>query len=45
MIVKAAKLANAHGFIMDTTEGYETDVGEKGSQMSGNQRTFYATCI
>jgi len=37
-IQRAAKLANAHGFIMDTTEGYETDVGEKGSQMSGGQK-------
>lgn len=30
MIHRAAKMANAHNFIMDTTEGYETDVGEKG---------------
>ncbi|CAI4225841.1 unnamed protein product [Auanema sp. JU1783] len=38
MVQNAAALANAHGFIMDTTEGYNTDVGEKGSQMSGGQK-------
>uniref|UniRef100_A0A915E019 ABC transporter domain-containing protein n=1 Tax=Ditylenchus dipsaci TaxID=166011 RepID=A0A915E019_9BILA len=37
-IQKAAKMANAHGFIMDTQQGYDTDVGEKGSQMSGGQK-------
>ncbi|KAJ1346519.1 hypothetical protein KIN20_001327 [Parelaphostrongylus tenuis] len=34
----SAKLANAHGFIMDTTDGYNTNVGEKGCQMSGGQK-------
>lgn len=34
-VENAAKLANAHNFITDTTNGYETNVGEKGSQMSG----------
>ncbi|KAI1703534.1 ABC transporter transmembrane region domain-containing protein [Ditylenchus destructor] len=37
-VQRAAKMANAHGFIMDTHEGYDTDVGEKGSQMSGGQK-------
>ena len=35
-IVNSAKMANAHDFISDTTNKYETNVGEKGSQMSGN---------
>lgn len=35
LIQHAAKMANAHGFIMDTQENYKTEVGEKGSQMSG----------
>ncbi|PIO53487.1 hypothetical protein TELCIR_25177, partial [Teladorsagia circumcincta] len=33
-VLKAADMANAHGFIMQTTMKYETNVGEKGSQMS-----------
>lgn len=37
LMSQSAKLANAHGFIMDTTDGYNTNVGEKGSQMSGRQ--------
>ncbi|KAI1704478.1 ABC transporter transmembrane region domain-containing protein [Ditylenchus destructor] len=37
-IQNAAKLANAHEFITDTQNGYETSVGEKGSQMSGGQK-------
>ena len=36
--MRAAQLANAHNFIMETTDKYETDVGEKGSQMSGGQK-------
>lgn len=38
LVQRSAKMANAHSFIMDTTDGYETDVGEKGSQMSGGCR-------
>lgn len=37
MVQDASKMSNAHTFIMDTTDGYLTDVGEKGSQMSGAQ--------
>jgi ABC-type multidrug transport system fused ATPase/permease subunit len=37
MIQKAAKLSNAHQFIMDTNEGYKTNVGQAGSQMSGGK--------
>ncbi|KAK6044522.1 hypothetical protein COOONC_17973 [Cooperia oncophora] len=36
----SAKLANAHSFIMDTSDGYNTNVGEKGSQMSGEKVEF-----
>ncbi|KNC84946.1 hypothetical protein SARC_02838 [Sphaeroforma arctica JP610] len=38
MIIKAAKLANAHDFIMDLPGGYDCDVGDRGSQLSGGQR-------
>ena len=34
----AAKMANAHGFIMEFAEGYDTHVGEKGGQLSGGQK-------
>ncbi len=37
-IVKAAKLANAHDFICEFEDGYETFVGESGAQLSGGQR-------
>lgn len=37
-IMKAAKAANAHGFISRMQEGYDTRVGEKGSQLSGGQK-------
>ncbi len=37
-IVKAAKIANAHDFIMELPEGYSTFVGERGSSLSGGQR-------
>jgi len=37
-IMKAAKAANAHGFISRMPDGYDTKVGEKGSQLSGGQK-------
>lgn len=37
-IVRAAKLANAHDFIMDLENGYETRTGERGNLLSGGQR-------
>ncbi len=37
-IIKAAKLANAHDFIMEQPNGYETIVGERGSKLSGGQQ-------
>ena len=37
-VVEAAKLAGAHGFISDLTEGYDTYVGERGVKLSGGQK-------
>ena len=37
-IVQAAKLAGAHEFISQLTEGYETFVGERGVKLSGGQK-------
>jgi len=37
-IVTAAKLANAHDFIMKLPEGYQTQVGERGMRLSGGER-------
>jgi ATP-binding cassette subfamily B protein len=36
--IEAAKLANAHDFIMATRDGYDTIVGERGMRMSGGER-------
>ncbi len=37
-IITAAKMAEAHDFIMDLPEGYDTIVGERGQKLSGGQR-------
>ena len=37
-IIEAAKMANAHQFITEFTDGYDTVVGEKGMSVSGDQR-------
>ena len=37
-VVRAAKVANAHDFIMQSENGYQTLIGERGSKLSGGQR-------
>ena len=37
-VIEAAKIANAHDFIMETELGYQTSVGEDGAKLSGGQR-------
>ena len=37
-IIAAAKAANAHGFILDLGDGYDTQVGERGVRLSGGER-------
>lgn len=37
-VVAAAKIANAHQFIMETEDGYNTVIGDRGSKLSGGQR-------
>ena len=37
-VIEAAKIANAHDFIMETEKGYDTCVGDRGCLLSGGQR-------
>lgn len=37
-VVRAAKNANAHAFIMSFPEGYDTDIGQRGVKLSGGQK-------
>lgn len=37
-VVEAAKIANAHEFIMESEQGYDTNVGDRGCRLSGGQR-------
>jgi len=37
-VIQAAKVANAHDFIMETEHGYQTTIGERGAKLSGGQR-------
>ncbi len=37
-VIEAAKIANAHDFIMATENGYDTNVGDRGCLLSGGQR-------
>ena len=37
-IERAARIANAHNFIMETSEGYQTNIGDRGAKLSGGQR-------
>jgi ATP-binding cassette subfamily B (MDR/TAP) protein 9 len=38
LVTDAAKLANAHDFITELAQGYNTQAGEKGQQLSGGQK-------
>ena len=38
MVENAARIANAHDFIMATEEGYDTPIGDRGCRLSGGQR-------
>ncbi|MCT4648224.1 MAG: ATP-binding cassette domain-containing protein, partial [Carboxylicivirga sp.] len=37
-VINAAKVANAHDFIVNTEDGYQTVIGDRGSKLSGGQR-------
>jgi subfamily B ATP-binding cassette protein MsbA len=37
-VIEAAKIANAHDFIMKTKNGYQTNIGDRGDKLSGGQK-------
>jgi subfamily B ATP-binding cassette protein MsbA len=37
-VIAAAEIANAHDFILNTDEGYQTNIGDRGNKLSGGQK-------
>ena len=37
-VIEATKIANAHEFIINTSEGYQTNIGDRGMKLSGGQK-------
>ena len=37
-VIEAAKIANAHEFIIESEQGYDTNIGDRGCRLSGGQR-------
>jgi len=37
-VIEAARIANAHDFILKTENGYQTNIGDRGNKLSGGQR-------
>jgi subfamily B ATP-binding cassette protein MsbA len=37
-VIEAAKIANAHDFIISTENGYDTNIGDRGNRLSGGQK-------
>ena len=37
-VIEAAKIANAHDFILETENGYSTNIGDRGNKLSGGQK-------
>ena len=37
-IIAAAKVANAHDFILETENGYQTNIGDRGNKLSGGEK-------
>jgi len=37
-VMEAAKVANAHNFILETENGYQTNIGDRGNKLSGGQK-------
>lgn len=37
-VMEAAKIANAHDFILETENGYQTNIGDRGNKLSGGQK-------